>query len=223
MSARDFPALAGSRSMPPMISAGQSIGKLTIGGGLDLSAGGTNVWDLSALSDAGEGTDFDQLALTGGSLVLGGASRLQLNFLNSAFAPTSSSPFWMMSHTWKIISLSGSAVNNGPTVFPLILNGSYSIGRFTNTTDVAGNVLLSYIAAPAARPLVQSFQSSSPGTFTLTAATETNRTYILQAAADLNNAVWTPISTNVAPGNRLVMTNISGADPMHFYRLVVVP
>lgn len=214
--------ISGPVACAGLISAGQSAGKLTIGGGLDLSAGGTNIWDLSALSDIGEGTNFDQLVLTGGTLALGGNSRLQINFLNSAFAPTNESPFWMMSHTWKIISLSGAAVNNG-TVFPMILNGSYSAGQFTNTTDPSGNVLLSYIAAPATRPLLQSFQPASPETFTLTAVTETNRTYILQSAADLSGSSWTPLSTNVAPGNLLVLTNIPGADPMQFYRLVVVP
>ena len=214
--------IAGSVSCTGTISAGQGVGKLTIGSGLDLSGGGTNIWSLYALSESGDGTNFDQIVVTGGVLALGVTSRLQLNFTNSAVAPTNASPFWMTSHTWKIISLTGSAVNGAASSFPVILNGTYSTGRFTNRTDGAG-VLLSYIANSAARPLVQSFEPASIGMFKLIALSETNRAYVLETAPDLSGGNWTPISTNIAAGSQLMLTNIPANGSMRFYRLLVVP
>ncbi len=215
--------IAGPVACSGIISAGQGVGELTLEGGLDMSAAGTNIWDLGALADSGDGTNYDQLVLAGGTLTLGGTSRLLLNFTNSAYASANSSPFWMMSHNWKIIALAGGAVNSGLKGFSTILNASYGTGHFTNSADATGNVLLSYVANPAARPLLQSFLPSAPGLFTLATATETNRTYILQSAPDLSGTNWTPVSTNVAPGSLLTLTNIPGSDPMRFYRLVVVP
>jgi len=205
------------------IASGLSAGKLTLGGGLDLSAGGTDVWELSTLSEAGAGTNFDQLVLTGGTLALGGSSKLQIGFINSAIPPTNSSPFWMMSHTWTIISLTGAATNAGATTFSTILSGNYSTGRFTNTTDSAGNVLLSYVATPAARTVMQSFNFVAPDVFSLTSSAEANRSYVLQFTTNLSNPTWTPVSTNIAPGNSLNLTNITSGEPIRFYRLLVVP
>jgi autotransporter-associated beta strand protein len=48
------------------ISAGASVGILNLVGGLDLSAGGTNLWELVANSDTNPGTDFDQISLAAG-------------------------------------------------------------------------------------------------------------------------------------------------------------
>jgi autotransporter-associated beta strand protein len=216
-------AISGVVMCAGVIFPGQSAGVLTIGGGLDLSAGGTNVWELSALNDTGAGTNFDQLVLTGGNLALGGSSRLQISFIGSATVPSNTSPFWMMSHTWKIISLAGTATNAGATKFPTILSGSYNTGTFTNTTDAAGNVLLSYVATPAAKPVVQFFAPVAPGAFSLTCSAETNRTCILQSTTDLSSANWVAVSTNVATAGTLNFTNIASGDPMRFYRLAVVP
>ena len=215
--------IAGPVVCAGLISDSPGAGVLTLGGGLDLSAGGTNLWELSALSDTGAGTNFDQLILTGGNLALGGSSRLQIGFTHSALAPTNTSPFWMMSHTWKIISLTSPAANPGATRFPVILSGSYGPGTFTNTTDGTGSVYLSYVAAPAARPVVQSFAPVADGLFSLTSSAETNRTYVLQSATNLINPGWIPVRTNIATSAILSLTNISSSAPANFYRLLVVP
>ncbi|MSU56820.1 MAG: hypothetical protein EXS35_01310 [Pedosphaera sp.] len=123
-----------------VISPGQSAGTLTLGGGLDLSGSGTNVWELSALSEAGAGTNFDQIILTDGNLALGGSSKLQLNFIGTATPPAATNAFWQGIRSWKIISLTGPATNSGATRFPTILNGNFTAGTFTNYTDVIGNV-----------------------------------------------------------------------------------
>lgn len=69
------------------VSAGTGPGTLTLANGLDLSAGGTNVWELSANSTSGAGTTFDQLSLTAGDLVLGGTSRVLVKFIGGAAFP----------------------------------------------------------------------------------------------------------------------------------------
>lgn len=198
-------------------------GTLTFGGGLDLSLGGTNVWELSAHSENSAGTNFDQLVLTGGSLVLAGNSRLQIAYTNSAFAPTNTSPFWLMSHVWKIISLNGTATNPGVTKFPQIVNATYATGSFTNYTDAAGNVYLAYLALPAAKPLVQSFQFNAAGALVMSVSAETNRTYVLQSATNLIDPVWLFEQTNTAVSSVLNVTNILDGVPAKFFRLLVVP
>lgn len=69
---------------------------MTLPGGLDLNAGGTYVWDLVALKDNAtgvDGTDFDQIILTGGSLALGNQATLDIRFVGSATPPGAGTPF----------------------------------------------------------------------------------------------------------------------------------
>jgi autotransporter-associated beta strand protein len=214
--------IAGPVVCAGVISPGESAGTLTLDGGLDLSSG-TNVWELSSLSDTGAGTNYDQLLLTGGNLALGGSSTLRIEFIGSAATPDNTSPFWMMSHAWKIIALSVTGTNFGATTFMTILNGDFSTGSFTNTTDASGNVWLSYIATPAAKPVVESFDLIEPGAFSLTCTAETNRSYVLETATNLSGGNWMALSTNVAPGSLLTLANISSEGPIRFYRVVAVP
>lgn len=205
------------------IAPGQSVGTLTLGSGLDLSAGGTNVWELSDLTTVGEGVNFDQLILTDGNLALGANARLRLSFINSASAPNVNDPFWMTSHTWKIISLTGAATNYGGTSFGSIVNASYASGTFTNYADGNGNIFLAYIAAPAPSPVVQFFALDNGGEFSLSFTAQANRTCVLQYTTDLNAPSWINVSTNVVPNGSLTLTNVTDGDAMRFYRVFVVP
>jgi autotransporter-associated beta strand protein len=136
------------------IGAGFSVGSLTLSGGLNLSAAGkdsTNVWELAALKDSATGvagTDFDQIVLTGGTLVLGSQATLDIRFTGSATAPDASSPFWQSAHTWKIIALNG-ASNPALSNFRAISNGSYAAGDFATSADVNGNILLTFMPVTA--------------------------------------------------------------------------
>ena len=108
-------------------------------GGLNLSAGGTNVWELAALNDDATGTpgtDFDQIVLTGGTLTLGGSSTLSIRFTGSATAPDTSNPFWQTTHNWTIITATGAA-----STFATIQNGIYAAGYFTTSAQAGGIVL----------------------------------------------------------------------------------
>lgn len=212
-------SVAGAVACVGLISPGPGAASLTFGGGLDLSAGGTNLWHLSALSET---TNFDQLILTGGNLVLGGASRLVLQFTNAALVPTNTSPFWLTSHSWKIVSLTGTATNPAATRFAALNNSVYATGSFTNYADTGGNIWLAYNANPAARPLIQTAAMLSSNAFRLTSSAETNRTYVLQTAASLGGS-WQSVSTNITSSGVLSLTNLTGGDPSRFYRLLVLP
>ncbi len=205
-----------------VISPGQSAGTLTLGG-LDLSSGGTNVWELASLSTTGEGTNFDQLVLTGGNLALGGNAKLQINFIGSAAAPDGANAFWQGVRSWKIISLTGSATNIGFTTFPAILDGSFGAGSFTNFTDMSGSVWLKYLPTNAfTRPLIS---PNVPGAGTTNATLQWSaiegQTYQLQSKDDLTTPVWTVVATVIAPTNAASFTDTNAPATQRFYRVVI--
>jgi len=123
-------------------SAAGAAGILTLGNGLNLSGGGTYVWDLAADSTVNtSGTAFDEIALTSGTLTLGGSSELTLDFTDN---PNSDDAFWQSTHTWTIIA-SGTGIGN----FNSITDASYSDGTFS-TADNSGTVTLTYQTVPEA-------------------------------------------------------------------------
>lgn len=205
------------------IAPGVSVGTLTLEGGLDLSAGGANEWELGALTTDGAGVNFDQLALTDGELILGGTSRLKVTFTGNAGPPNAAEPFWLMSHRWKIVSLSGPATNPGGAQFSEIVNGSYATGSFTNFADAAGNIWLAYRAVPAPPPRIQTVSLTPAGEIVLSFNTEPNRSYVVQYATNLSQPNWVDLSTNLAPATVLTLTNAPGDDPIRLYRGRVVP
>ncbi|MGZ5527811.1 MAG: beta strand repeat-containing protein, partial [Limisphaerales bacterium] len=127
------------------ISAGP-VGMLTLANGLTLNSAGTNVWELTGPSDdavaGAAGVDYDQLTISGGSLVLGGSSKLALSFPGDVSAPSLSDPFWQYSHTWTIVKLAGGS-NPGNTTFSSIINPTNAAGYFTTSVS-GGNVLLKF-------------------------------------------------------------------------------
>lgn len=215
--------VAGPVSCVGTIASGQSAGTLTFEGGLDLSGGGTNVWELADLTTAGAGVNFDQIVLAAGNLALGGSSKLKLSFINSASAPNVGDPFWMTSHTWKIISVTGPATNSGNTAFGSIVNGNYATGTFTNFADADGSIVLAYLATPAPSPVLQSFALDNGGQFSLSVTAEANRTCVLQYTTDLNAPNWINVSTNIVTTGMLTLTDVTNGDAMRFYRVFVVP
>src|SRR5262249_56281779 len=92
----------------PGTGAQTTPGNLHLGGGLTMAAG-TYVWELSALTVAGPGTNYDQITLTGGASVLGGVSQVTLDFglLPAGQDANGADPFWTTAHSWTIVALSG--------------------------------------------------------------------------------------------------------------------
>jgi autotransporter-associated beta strand protein len=215
--------IAGPVVCSGLISSAQGSGALTLNGGLDLSGGGTNLWELAAFTTTGEGTNFDQLVLTGGSLTLGGNSRLQLSFVAGATSPSGGDPFWQGVRSWKIISLSGSATNPGSTKFPLLLNGSFAAGNFTNFTDLSGSVWLQFVPTNAyARPLLSpNVAGINAGGATLQWSAVEGQTYQLQSKDDLAAPAWNVIGNVVAPGATASLTDTNATGVKRFYRVVI--
>ena len=124
----------------------KEIAKLTLQNGLDMSNGGVYFWQLGADSIANPGTDFDQVELTGGNLVLGGGAVLSINFTNVS-GPDPTNSFWAANHSWRIIKLSGSAANPGSSNFTALSNAVYAAGTFATSVDTDGSILLNYTSA----------------------------------------------------------------------------
>ena len=199
------------------VSAGDSPGTLTLGNGLDLSAGGTNAWELASLKDDTDGTpgtDFDQIVLAGGALTLGGSSTLSIRFTGTATAPDGSNPFWQSTRNWTVVSASGAA-----TTFAAIQNGVYPAGTFT-TAAQAGGIVLTFTPNAGATPVTSFTITNGPGSnLTLSYSGGSGSRFVLlqtnNVAAPLS--LWARVHTNTSSPNTFTIT--PGADPMEFYRV----
>ena len=201
------------------IGAGENnAGTLTIGGGLDLSAGGTNVWEVSALYDdvdGQQGTNFDQILLTGGALTLGGASVLDLRFIGDATAPNASIPFWQSMHKWTIIAASGAT-----STFTTLVNGTYPAGSFTTAAEAGGIVLTFTPAGSGPTPVTTFGITSGPGnSLTLNYSGGTGSQFVLlqtnNVAAPQN--LWTRVQTNPSPSSSFII--VPGTNGQNYYRV----
>jgi autotransporter-associated beta strand protein len=204
------------------IAASASAGNLTLQNGLDLSGGGTNVWELATLKDNATGTagtDFDLLTLTGGELVLGGSSTLVLQFTGSASAPNSANPFWQTNRTWTIVALSGGQ-NTTNLAFAAIVNGSYPAGNFATSVDGSGNILLTFTpsvpAAPqiTAHPQSRTNHAGTTATFSVRATGSDPLTYEWFRS----NAPFTPISG--ATNSTFTLLNVQSANATNYFARV---
>ena len=208
--------------------AGFGVGMVTLSAGLDLGASGgaTNTWELAALKDSGTGVagwDFDQVILSGGALVLGAQSTLDIRFTGSATAPDTSNPFWRSAHAWRVISLGGGS-NPGASTFGRIKNGSYAAGNFTTAADVSGNIVLSFAPSaaptPAARPSITSITNAGPGSMTVRYTnTLAGTNYALVYATNLPATNWYPAGTRTAPGTSDSQTDNSATNNQRYYRV----
>lgn len=207
------------------INAGNGVGVLTLEGGLDLNQGGTNVWELAANTEAGEGTGFDQLALTGGNLVLGGNSRMRLSFIGTATFPDADHAFWQSPRSWKVISLSGAASNPGLTVFTGVdgVEGN-TAGTFTTTADAAG-VYLHF--TPGATPPEPYIDPNVVGAGTTSAqlswSSVAGATYTVQYKTNLNQTGWLTLTNLTATGTTTTIVDNTNPAPQERYYRVVSP
>jgi autotransporter-associated beta strand protein len=207
-----------------VLSAGASVGVLTLQNGLDLSQGGTNLWELAANTTGGDGVNFDQLSLTGGNLALGGTSRLRVKFIGAATFPDPANPFWQQTNIWKVIALSGSAANPGLTVFSGVdgVEGN-TAGTFTIIADAAGVYLVFTPSAAPPPPPVISPQIPGAGTTNaqLSWSSVAGAQYTVQYKSNLNQPGWLNLTTIVATGpTTTIVDNTSPVPPQRFYRVI---
>lgn len=205
------------------VTAGASPGTLTLANGLDLSAGGTNVWELSANSTSGAGTTFDQLSLTAGDLVLGGTSRVLVKFIGGATFPDSTNAFWQQTNTWKIIDLTGSAANPGLTVFADVAGAAgNNAGNFTTSADATG-VYLTFTPGVQAPPPVIDPNIVGAGTTSaqLSWSSVAGATYKVQYKTNLNQVGWLDLTNLTATGTTTtIVDNTSPAPNERYYRVI---
>lgn len=211
-------AIAGNGGVAP----GASAGVLGVGGGLDLSTGGTLVWELAANSTNNPGVNFDQLALTGGNLLLGGASKISINFIGSATTPNTNNAFWQTNRSWRVVTLSGGAVNPGNTTFATVINGSHAAGTFSTTAD-AGGIWLNFTPGAGAPPTpVVSSAIGGAGTAsaTISWSSAAGYTYTVQYRTNLNQVGWLTLGTANATGSTASIVDNTGPHAQRFYRVV---
>jgi hypothetical protein len=206
------------------VGAGFSAGQLTLCAGLDVSAGGTNVWELAALKDSATGVagaDFDQIVLTGGTLALSSQATLDIRFTGSATAPNASDAFWQSAHTWTVISLNGGS-NPGPSNFGRVKNGSYAAGNFTTAATGSGIVLNFTPSAvpPPPRPRITTLTGAGTGSVTVNYTnTLPGTNYVLSYNTNLNTTNWFAAGSKTAAGTSDFQTDNSATNGQRNYRL----
>lgn len=204
------------------IAPGASAGTLTLQNGCDASAGGTYIWELTANSTAGPGSNFDVLSVTGGNVVLGGSSKLALSFTGAATAPDAGNAFWQSPRSWTILTVSGGASNPGLTRFANITN-SYAAGTFTNYADVSGNIILAFSPNLAPPPPVISGNITGAGTASTTITfsnAQNGVTYTVLYKTNLNQVGWLTNGTVSASGTTASFNDTTGPHSQRYYRIV---
>jgi fibronectin-binding autotransporter adhesin len=146
-SANGFVSMAGT------LSPGNSPGSLTLANGVAFTAGSHYLWELSALTTAGPGMGFDQVAVTGGMVTVDPAAALTLSFTGTATGPNTTDPFWQAIETWPIITLSGSATASGPLAFQVDNSAWLAAGIFVTGPNPSGaGVDLTWLPASVPEP-----------------------------------------------------------------------
>ena len=206
------------------ISAGTSAGILTLTNGLDLSTGGTNLWELAANTTNNAGVDFDQIVLTGGNLVLGGASRAHVSFIGSATFPDATNAFWQDTHQWKIISLSGTAANPGSSNFSGVDGAAgNNAGTFSTSVDGSGNILLTFTLGVSPPPPVINPALVGAGTTNvqLSWSSVAGASYTVQYKTNLNQVGWIDLTNLQATGaTTTIVDNTSPVPHERYYRVI---
>jgi fibronectin-binding autotransporter adhesin len=211
-------AVSGSGTISP---GNNGVGTLTLQNGLDQSNSGDLIWELGANTTDGAGVNFDQLNISGGNLLLGGTSALNLLFTGSATAPDTSEPFWQAAHSWRIISLTGGS-NPGDTVYSSISNGSYAAGNFTVEADANG-IVLNYTpnSAPPVAPTISSaIVGAGTPNATLSWSAQTGVNYEVQYKTNLNQIDWLTLGTVTADSSTASFSDTNGPSQQRFYRIL---
>ncbi len=150
--------IGGGVTVGGAVAPGTSPGTLTFADGVGFAAGSHYQWELSALTTAGPGTAFDQVAVTGGTLTVAPGALLDVLFTGSATGPTAGDPFWQTEHSWPVVALSGAATSSGPLAFQVDNSPWTAAGAFS-TGPAAGGTGVELVWTPAPVP--------EPGTLAL--------------------------------------------------------
>jgi fibronectin-binding autotransporter adhesin len=157
---------AGAAVIAGLHSPGNSPGLQSFANGLQYASSGTLVWELWSNTEAGRGTNYDGIDVTGGSLAIDQAATLQLDFGTSALGSTVAwdDAFWASNRQWTVIDVLGGASWNG-SLFGALVVGNDTLGRSLasvrpdasfSVTQSGGDLVLTYaiVPEPAALTLV---------------------------------------------------------------------
>jgi len=209
--------VGGAVSGNGFIAPGPGAAVLTLTNGLNLSSGGTYVWALTANSTSSG--NYDQIALSGGGLVLGGSATLSLQFTGSATAPATNVAFWQSPQSWRILALSGSGANPGSTTFTTISNGASAAGYFTTAAD-AGGILLNFTPGPVPAPYISTtIVGAGTASATVSWSSVAGLNYQVQYSTNLASGIWFSLGNVTAPGSNASIVDTSGA-PSRYYPVI---
>jgi len=202
----------------PATEVTKDIARLVLTNGLDMSANGTFAWQLGALSVANPGTDFDQVAVTGGNVTLGGTSTLAIGFIGTATAPSESEPFWQEPRQWKVIALSGGGSVSG-NFSAITGTAGITKGTFSTMVDATG-VTLVYNPGSAPAGVTNMTISAGPnaGELSIGYSGGGGSQFVLYRSFNVAQTpitTWDRVATNAASPGSFSIT--IGSDPKAFY------
>ena len=118
------------------------------------------------------------------------------------------------------------SLTNAPFALTLAnpLAGSYQL--FAAVTDDLGATTVSAPVAVTvlARPRLGGLEYAAPGAFRFRVSGMSNRTYVVEAATNLIDPEWLPLSTNVSDGSEFTFADPNAVDfPRRFYRALDKP
>lgn len=212
--------VSGPVSISGSLAPGNPIGTLTVTNGLIFTNGGGYFWTLAANATNSPGVNFDQIILSGGTLVLNSNSPLVIAFTNTATAPATNVAFWQSPRSWKIISLGAAATNLGLAKFTSISNNNFTAGKFVSTADAQGNVLLNFLPTPS--PVVSpALPGAGTASVNVSWSAIAGVTYQLQSSTNLATTNWLPLGNVTAASTNATLSDTNAGSPHKFYRVVI--
>jgi len=124
---------------------GNSPGKMTLQKGLTL--GGQYGWELGSSTEAGPGTNFDQIVVTAGNVVINSTASLKLTLPGGG----TSDPFWASNHSWEILDNTGAGTTSGFFDVSQIIGAAQPNGSFS-TSLVGNDLFLNWSVAAVPEP-----------------------------------------------------------------------
>jgi len=212
--------VSGPVSISGVIAPGNSIGVLTVTNGLTFTNGGAYTWALGANNTNSPGVNFDQIVLSGGTLILSSNSPLIISFTNSATAPATNNAFWQSPRSWKIISLSAVATNLGLAKFSVITGNNYTAGKFVSSADAAGNVFLDFLPTPSP-VILPALPGAGTTNLSIGWSAVAGVTYQVQYATNLVQPNWQVLGSVIANGTNANLPDNSPVGLQRFYRVVI--
>lgn len=147
--------IGGATTISGNHAPGSGIGTQSFSNGLTYNAGSLLQWELKGNTTAAPGTNFDQVLLTGGNLVVNPSASVGLSLDGVGSTVDWNDAFWGASRSWTVLAKSGLGSSTGTfTVSMISLDSlgqslaSARAGASFTTINSAGNIVLNYAIIP---------------------------------------------------------------------------